>query len=180
MVRLCLYPPSRAAASDGEDEDKCEAEKLILGHKPGAIPHKSDLGTYIKSAMRKTRSLDVYDYLRRLLDKAEPIPVTTSYYRLPPLPPPPMNARHLVTMAGVGDITMVRHLLSIGADPSLLAKPLLQAINNCNHEIVDLLLSRGADPNGCDKSSMPFCTPLFAAIRTGSVTQQLSANKIPR
>ncbi|KAK4449037.1 ankyrin repeat-containing domain protein [Podospora aff. communis PSN243] len=173
MVRLCLYPPSRAAASEAEGQDRLEAQALILGHKPGSIPHQSDVGKYIESAVELARSPEVYDYLRTLLDKAEPIATSSSY--IPPMPPPPdMLTRHLSAMVKTGDISMVRHLLDLGTHARLKKnrwsdKPLVQAIKRRDYGIVELLLSRGADPNGRDKSSIPFRTPLLAAIGTGSI-----------
>ena len=182
MVRLCLYPPSRAmrAAPDGGEEDqrnKADAEMLIFGYKPGSIPRNSKLGTYIERAMQRTRSPTVYDYLLSLLDEASPDPNPAAIG----IPQTEMLTRHLAAMAGAGDIAMVRHMLRLGADPSLKdsssIKPLVRAIGTCNFDVVNLLLSCGADPNGREKFatclgsaySTSFATHLLAAVKIGSV-----------
>ncbi|KAK3319428.1 ankyrin repeat-containing domain protein [Apodospora peruviana] len=165
MVLLCLYPPSLRTV--GEDAE--ETDKLILGqYKPGSIPQNSKLGTYIERAMQRTRSPKVYDYLLSLLDKGadNPNPAATDNSHIIDL-----ITRHLAVMSGAGDITMVHHILRLGADPSTnkdssSLKPLVQAISSArNHAIINLLLSRGADPNGREK----FSTPLLAAVKTGSL-----------
>jgi len=174
-VRLCLYPPSRNryhVAPDGEDKDKYqteEAETLIVGYKPGFIPHDSKLGIYIDRAMQRTCSPRVYDYLLSLLfplDRGNNPDSAVNDGGLIP--------RHLAAMSGTGDITMVRHLLDhVGADPSSKdsssPKPLVRAITMRNYDVIDLLLSSGADPNGREKLRYCYRTPLLAAVKTGNV-----------
>jgi ankyrin repeat protein len=150
---------------------------LILGHKSGYIPRDSKLGTYIERAIQRTRSPTVYDYLLSLLDEAspDPHPAAIGTYHTE------MLTRHLAAMSGAGDVAMLRHMLRLGADTSLKdstsMKPLVRAISTCNFDIVNLLLSCGADPNGREKFGMhvntpfgtSFATPLLAAVKTGSV-----------
>lgn len=149
MVRLCLYPPSRAIPEEGET--------LILGYKPGSIPRFSYLGGYIISSMLVSRSAEVYQYLDSLI--ASPREGPPDYYPL----------TNLVVMAQAGHLPMVRYQLDNGANPSngtYLGIPLVEAVRASNLDTVDLLLKRGANPNEWEYRGR---TILTAAARTGSM-----------
>lgn len=152
IARLCLYPPSRVIPGEGSHE---EGQALIHDHKPGSIPPNTRLSGYIITSMIASRSAEVYQYLDSLVSSPRQIPP----YYLPFI--------HLRGMAQAGDLAMVKFQLDTGAIPaSLVALTLAEAVRACNHDIVDLLLERGADPNyGPQERSI-----LLAATLTGSMT----------
>ena len=129
-----------------------EGQTLIHGHKPGSIPPNTRLSSYIATSMMASRSAEVYQYLDSLVGS----PRSSPPYYLPCL--------HMRAMARAGDLAMVRFQLDTGVIPaSLLGLALAEAARACNHDIVDLLLERGADPNHEGR------TILRAAGRSGSM-----------
>ncbi|KAK3325082.1 ankyrin repeat-containing domain protein [Apodospora peruviana] len=151
MVRLCLYPPSRIINPENGDDDT-----TILGHSPRSLPGSTHLSVYMLWATWRARSPEVYRYLQSLLS-----------------PFGYMSSMHLATMAGVGDIPMVRFLIEeVGADPSDTrtagGTPLAHAVRACNDDVVDLLLQKyHADPN--ERGAYRLGTTLTAAARAGSM-----------
>jgi ankyrin repeat protein len=86
----------------------------------------------------------------------------------------------LLAAVGAGDVALVHRLLQSGAnpnDPAAGRSPLIQAITSfnprasvaltCNHRIVQLLLSYGADPNRPDPRTGAL--PLLTAFDVGDV-----------
>jgi ankyrin repeat protein len=169
MVRLALYPPSRTISPSDDDNDNDEKEKrnkkketvpnsmLVLGEMPGSVPVGSKLYAYIKDGMKKTRSPEIYQYLRSFLNQADERPHAKDY--------------ELAAKADAGDIVMVRHLLEIGASPANkqahAGKPLMYAVRAWHEDVVDLLLECGANPNWRDPHRI--VTPLDAAAKSGSM-----------
>jgi len=165
MVNISLCPVPRVIPESTEDEDKDEKrteeerEKLILGHQPGSILRESLAENYIWNSMVLSHSPQVYDYLHGLL-----APPTTS-------PAYHSALRNLEIMATAGNLTMVRHQLDNGANPTLhseiyLGEALARAVRANNVEIVDLLLERGVDPQAYDDRGR---TILTMAAKAGSL-----------
>lgn len=155
MVQLCLYPPSCVIPGEGSHGHE-EGQTLIHGHKPGSIPPNTRFSSYIATSMMASRSAEVYQYLDSLVGSPRSSP---PYY------PPCL---HMRAMARAGDLAMVRFQLDTGVIPaSLLGLALAEAARACNHDIVDLLLERGADPNHEHPRGR---TILRAAGRSGSMT----------
>jgi len=122
MVRLAVYPPSRAAL-DSTD---------FVGKAFGSIDCNS-IGNALASAQLDTRNVEVYKYLDSFFSE----PQDVSYA--------------LAVHAHLGNLEMVRHLLDSGADTrgvsGRIGNPLVEACRRCHEDVIDLLLERGADPN---------------------------------
>jgi len=141
MVRLCLFP---------------EGQTLIHGYEPGSIPSNTHLSSYITTSMMASRSAEIYQYLESLIS---PLRSSPPYY-LPYI--------RTKAMAQAGDLAMVKfHLDTGGLETSQLSVPLAEAARACNYDVVDLILERGADPNGEDARGR---TILMAAAKSGSMT----------
>lgn len=144
MVRLAVYPPSRAAP-DSTD---------FAGEPFGRVNRDSSTGNTLSLAQGATRDVEVYKYLGNFFAK----PAYLSFA--------------LEKHAHFGNLDMVRHLLDAGADicgyQGRGGNPLVEACRGCHERIVDLLLERGADPNcyGDEGGGGP---PIFAAARSGSL-----------
>ena len=152
IVRLCLYPPSRLLR-----KNTSEADTSIAGFDPGSIPAGSSLGSIIGSALCLARTLDVYKYLSSLINNV-------SRYR-----EDRSMDEHLVSFAGTGNMSLVRHVVGKGADISYHGRhgtALAKAVRSRQEDIVDFLLEQGADPNG--RAGLPG-TALTAAVKTGSM-----------
>jgi len=123
MVRLAIYPPSRAAP-DSTD---------FVGEAFGTLDGRTSIGNALAVAQWVTRNVEVYNYLDSFF--SEPHDVSGAL------------ARH----AHLGNLEMVRHLLDSGADTrgvsARIGNPLVEACRRCHEDVVDLLLERGADPN---------------------------------
>ncbi|PVH97224.1 ankyrin [Periconia macrospinosa] len=123
MVRLAIYPPSRAAPENTDFVDQFF----------GSVARSSCTGVKLSIAQSATREIEVYKYLERFFSK------------------PADFSRDLVTHARLGNLEMVRYLLDAGADTRGVYgrhdNPLAEACRRCHEDVVDLLLDRGADPN---------------------------------
>lgn len=123
MVRLAVYPPSRAAL-DSTD---------FVGKAFGSIDRHSSIGNVLASAQWVTRNVEVYKYLDSFF--SEPHDVSSA----------------LAVHAHLGNLEMVRYLLDSGADTrgvlGRIGNPLVEACRRCHEDVIDLLLEHGADPN---------------------------------
>ncbi|KAI9652384.1 MAG: hypothetical protein M1829_001659 [Trizodia sp. TS-e1964] len=146
MVRLAVYPPSRAAP-DSTD---------FVSEAIGSVNRVSSTGNALCLAQWATRDVEVFKYLERFFSK----PSDLSY----------ILAKH----ARLGNLEMVRYLLDAGADTRGVcgrdANPLIVACRRCHEEVVDLLLERGADPNfDGDRERGQQGNPIAKAAASGSL-----------
>lgn len=147
MVRLAVYPPSRAAAHSTE----------FAGDAFGSVNRRSSTGIVLTHAQRATRDVEVYTYL----DAFFSTPDDLSYA--------------LSQQARWGNLAMVRHLLDAGADTRGVSgrtgNPLAAACARGHEDVVDLLLERGADPNfSGDMTRTTFVRiPIVEAAACGSM-----------
>jgi len=146
MVRLAVYPPSRAAP-DSTD---------FAGEPFGSVSRSSSTGNALALAQWETRDVDVYKYLENFFTERAHLS-----HALP---------RH----ARLGNLDMVRYLLDSGADIHGIGRrdgnPLVEACRRCHEDVVDLLLERGADPNfNGDKDRAQGDIAIVAAARSGSL-----------
>ena len=146
MVRLAVYPPSRAA-SDSTD---------FAGEPFGRVDRASSTGNALCLAQWATRNIEVYKYLEDFFAK----PADLSH----------VLAKH----ARYGNLDMVRYLLDAGADTrgtsGRNSNPLVEACRRCHEDVVGLLLDRGADPNfDGDKDRVGGGNAIVAAARSGSL-----------
>ena len=130
MVRLAIYPPSRAAPESTDFVDQVF----------GSVDRLSSIGIKLSRAQGATRDVEVYKYLEGFF--SEPSNLSSDL------------AKH----ARLGNLEMVRYLLDAGADTRGSSmphgNPLAEACRRCHEDVVDLLLDRGADPhfNGDDEN----------------------------
>jgi hypothetical protein len=152
MVKLALYPPSRAAP-DSLD---------ISGQKCGQVDQYSATGNAIVRAKWATRSLDVYKYLQSLYTLEDEL-------------------HDVAIFAGRGNLEVVKYLLDTGAgingaerdDRSL--NPLSVACRRGNSDIVSLLLERGVDVDYKDNTGVSIYPAICIAARAGhfAIVRQL-------
>jgi len=145
MVRLAVYPPSRAAP-DSTD---------FAGEPFGRVHRVSSTGNTLSLAQWATRDIEVYKYLENFFAKPDDLSLAL--------------AKH----ARLGNLDMVRYLLDAGADTRGThgrdGNPLVEACRRCHENVVDLLLERGADPNfDGDNDRVGGGNPIVAAARSGS------------
>jgi hypothetical protein len=146
MVRLAVYPPSRAAP-DSTD---------FVGEAFRSVDRRSNTGNALSLAQLATRDVEVYKYLESFFSE----PANLSY----------ALAKH----ARLGNLEMVRHLLDSGADTRGVSgrngNPLVEACRRCHEDVVDLLLERGADPNfDGDEERIQGSNPIAIAAASGSL-----------
>ena len=146
MVRLAVYPPSRATPSSTD----------FIDQPFGSVDRRSDIGNPLHLAQSATKNVEVYKYLEKFF--AEPSDLSLSL------------AKH----ARLGNLEMVRYLLDAGADTRGICRrdgnPVVEACRWCHEDVVDLLLERGADPNfDGDKERIQGDNPVAMAAEAGSL-----------
>ncbi|KAF1976068.1 ankyrin, partial [Bimuria novae-zelandiae CBS 107.79] len=122
VVRLAIYPPSRAAPESTDFVDQVF----------GSFDCRSSTGVKLSIAQSATRDVEVYKYLEGFFSG------------------PSYLSSDLTRHARLGNLEMVRYLLDAGADirgVSGRLGPLAEACRRCHEDVVDLLLDRGADPH---------------------------------
>jgi len=159
LLQLCVHPLSPNIPGYNLDTGK-----PLLGFLPGEIPCDSTPGIAIAYAMRRTNSVQVYNYLSSLLDETKPRDIQRAAL---------LRNQHLLTVSSTGNIPLLDHLLTLGADlshrpiaPAHFGTALALAARTCNFDVVDFLLSRGADPN---RPGYFPGTALTSAIQSGSM-----------
>jgi hypothetical protein len=149
MVRLAIYPPSRATPESTE----------FMGQQYGSVDQDSEVGFRLRRGQSVTRKVEVYKYLEGFF--AEPDKISH------------MLSEH----ARWGNIEMVRYLVDLGAnihetdDEDI--NPFVNACRHCKEDIVTLFLELGADPNYDPSRYKTFCGhldvfPVIAAAKAGS------------
>lgn len=141
MVRLAVFPPSR------ENPERPYFNGIEYGH----VSKLSDSGYALRSALHLTRSWEVFQFLRGGLG---------SSYR---------DDRPMAQSAERGDLRLVEKFLDHGW-PSQGEKyyALSVATRHCHLDVVDLLLSRGANPNYY--RFLTVGSPLANAAKVGSIS----------
>ncbi|KAI1371189.1 ankyrin [Hypoxylon crocopeplum] len=123
----------KVALRTGGSTDEC-----IDGQPFGSIEFGSETGDIILQAIGDTSNPEIHDYLTGALAPQPPTTAPFAYYKL---------EHH----AGLGNISMVRHLLGLGAPVQLhetiCETPLVMACKRSHNDVADLLLENGADPN---------------------------------
>lgn len=123
MVRLAIYPPSRAAPESTDFVDQVF----------GSVDRLSSTGIKLSRAQSATRDVEVYKYLEGFFFE------------------PSNLSSDLADHARLGNLEMVRYLLDAGADTRGFSgrhgNPLREACRRCHEDVVDILLDRGADPH---------------------------------
>jgi hypothetical protein len=155
MVRLAVYPPSRAAPDNTD----------FVGEAFGSVGRCGSTGNALSLAQWATRDVEVHKYLESFFSE----PANLSY----------ALAKH----ARLGNLEMVRHLLDAGADTRGTSgrdgNPLVEACRRCHEDVVDLLLERGADPNfDGDEERTQGSNPIAIAAASGVVLRQTRTGPI--
>jgi hypothetical protein len=151
ILNLAMGLPrsTRRNSSDGVD---------VNGQKFGFVEYKTETGKAILSAKDYTSSPEVYDYLTSALIPFQGIE-PFAYYAL---------RKH----AYLGNVSMVRHLLQLGVPVQKSGgcdTPLVMACRGLHHDIVDILLESGADPNFAAEGVVP-TFPLHESATGGSLS----------
>lgn len=153
MLRLAIYPPSRATPHTSD----------FHGQKVGEVDPRSYSGRVLREAQSLTRSWEVFEYITSLLH-----------------PSHPRSTTFVAVNAERGNTEMVQRLLDAewlmdpryprdGNNYAVFARTsLIRATRGFHEDIVELLLKRGADPND---HHMPerFGSALSAAAAVGSM-----------
>jgi ankyrin repeat protein len=121
-----------------KEHAQLEGDNLNIQEPSWDTEHGSETRHIILEARKRTTNPEVYNYLTRIL-RPGPITPTLDEYA------------DLRSQARWGNMTMVLHLLDLGVPVQMtgaaFATPLILACSGLHHDIVDLLLERGADPN---------------------------------
>lgn len=178
LVKLVLFydfdrkPVPEEGEEDEEDPRSTRHANLPTTTGQGPPPTQEDELSHVTQnhsawspiyvAMLRAASPEIYDFLSDLL---EPVSVAQDQYWQ-------LENHNISTRDASGDLTMLRHLIkNVGADPAdrarRLGPALQQAVRNCDDDVVDYLLSKGADPNLA--GTIHLGTPLAAAARAGSM-----------
>ncbi|PQE07487.1 ankyrin repeat-containing domain protein [Rutstroemia sp. NJR-2017a BBW] len=150
MVKLALYPPSRAVP-DSLD---------ISGQKCGQVARYSATGNAIVSAKWATRNLDVYKYLQSLY--------TLDEGRIK------HESHDVAIFAQWGNLEVVKYLLDTGAGVNgahhhtRSLNPLSVACRRGYSDIVCLLLERGVDVDYKDNTEVLIYPAICVAARAGN------------
>ncbi|KAI1385948.1 ankyrin [Hypoxylon trugodes] len=131
-------------------------DNTIQGETFGSIDHSSGMGYGIRMARRFTTNPEVYEYLTSAL---APWEEDTETRYGPWRESLESSYGDLIHHSGLGNMAMVKYFLGRGVPVQKHTRqtetPLIAACQGLHHDIVDALLSHGADPNFAANKTIP-------------------------
>ena len=151
--------PLRTDELEANDANEANTSNRPRTSRFEPIYHTSETGRAILSARKHANSPKAFDYLTNMLI---------------PWPTATQDAYDDLRIQSLfGNLSMVRHLLHLGVPvqrPNVCFEtPLVMACRGLHHDMVDLLLENGADPNFFGHVGMPVL-PLHESTTAGNLT----------